>query len=106
MTTISASEVFWSLAEEIQTSHSDVVEGTIMKGRCLCVGKEFLALCDYKGSGLVVKLSPERVAQLIASGDGQAFGPAGKTFKAWVSVPTVDRDLWRTLLLEGIELAR
>jgi len=33
-----------------------IVESTIMNGRCLRVGKEFLALVDYKGSGLVVKL--------------------------------------------------
>ncbi len=32
-----------------------VVEGTLMGGRCARVGEEFLALVDYKGSGLVVR---------------------------------------------------
>ena len=31
------------------SEHASVVEGTIMNGRCLRVGKECLALVDYKG---------------------------------------------------------
>ena len=48
-----AHDLFWELAPRI-------VEGTIMSGRCLRAGKEFLALVDYKGSGLVVKLPKTR----------------------------------------------
>ncbi len=95
--------LFWSLAEELMKADSRVVEGTIMKGRCLRVGKEFLALADFKGSGLVVKLPAERVTLLIAQGKGRAFAPAGKIFKEWLSVPNPDRRLWRQLLKEGIE---
>ena len=74
-----------------------------MNGRCLRVGKEFLALVDSKGSGLVVKLPKKRVAELIESAVGRPFGPAGKFFGEWVSVPTPDRRRWRQLLREGIE---
>ncbi len=73
-----------------------------MNGRCLRVGKEFLALVDYKGSGLVVKLPRTRVAELIGQGNGQAFAPAGKVFREWLSVPKPDRRLWRALLAEGV----
>jgi hypothetical protein len=73
-----------------------------MNGRCLLVGKEFLALVDYKGSGLVVKLPKARVEALIASGVGQPFAPAGRVFKGWLSVPEPDRRTWRALLREGV----
>jgi len=97
-----AGELFWALAKELQTADPRVSEGTIMNGRCLRVGKEFLALVDFKGSGLVVKLPRTRVAELIGQGKGQAFAPAGKVFREWLSVPKPDRRLWRALLAEGV----
>ena len=100
---LSAEDLFWQLAAELQEQDPRVVEGTIMNGRCLRVGKEFLALVDYKGSGLVVKLPKARVAELIEAGLGKPFGPAGKVFGEWVSVATPDRRRWRDLLREGIE---
>jgi len=74
-----------------------------MNSRCLRVGKEFLALVDYKGSGLVVKLPKDRVTTLILKEQGRPFGPGGKIFKEWLSVPTPDKRRWRALLKEGIE---
>jgi hypothetical protein len=77
-----------------------------MNGRCLRVAEEFLALVDYKGSGLVVKLPRARVAALIADGTGKPFAPAGRTFGEWVSVPKPDRTFWRKLLREGVVFAK
>src|SRR6185369_3659094 len=99
---MTAEKLFWSLAAELRAADSRIVEGTIMNGRCLRVGKEFLALVDYKGSGLVVKLPKARVAELIESGVGQPFAPAGRVFKEWLSVPKTDRRRWQTLLREGV----
>ncbi len=98
----SAVALFWSLAAELMSEDARIVEGTIMNGRCLRVGDEFLALVDYKASGLVVKLTQRRVDALIASGVGQPFSPAGRRFKAWVSVPKPDRRRWRALLHEAV----
>jgi hypothetical protein len=95
-------DLFWKLAAELHERDPRVTEGTIMNGRCLRVGKEFLALVDYKGSGLVVKLPKERVAELIDAGVGEPFAPAGKVFKEWLSVPEPNRALWRKLLREGL----
>lgn len=95
-------ELFWVLAADLQRKDKRVQESTIMNGRCLRVGKEFLALVDYKGSGLVVKLPKERVAELIDAGVGRPFGPAGKVFKEWLAVPKPDRRRWLGLLKEGI----
>ena len=96
-------DLFWKLAEELQADDPRVVPGTIMNGPCLRVGKEFLGLVDYKGPGLVVKLPKQRVAEIIASGKGQPFAPAGRVFSEWLSVPKVDSKQWLGLLREGIE---
>jgi len=101
--TTSAEDLFWQLATELQEEDDRVHEGTIMNGRCLRVGKEFLALVDYKGSGLVVKLPRHRVVKLIESGVGRPFAPAGRVFAEWLSVPTPNRRRWRELLREGLE---
>lgn len=97
-----AEDLFWELAAELQAEDPRVVEGTIMNGRCLRVGKEFLALVDSKGSGLVVKLPETRVAEIIDQGKGEPFAPAGKVFKDWLSVPGLDRRRWRALLRESV----
>jgi hypothetical protein len=96
-------DVFWELIEELQLRDARVEEGTIMGGRCARVAGEFLALVDFKGSGLVVKLPRERVGELIEQGIGRPFAPAGKVFREWVSIPERDRRRWRSLLLEGVE---
>jgi hypothetical protein len=101
--TLSIEDLFWELGAELQRDDPRVQPGTIMNGRCLRVGKEFLALVDYKGSGLVVKLPKQRVSALIEAGVGKPFGPAGKIFKEWVAVPKPDREFWRELLCEGVE---
>lgn len=98
-----STELFWQLAAELREEDPRVREGTLMKGRCLRVGREFLALVDHEGSGLVVKLPGERVAELIRAGVGRPFAPTGKVFGEWLSVPKPDRRRWRQLLREGIE---
>lgn len=94
--------LFWSLIDALRAEDARVVEGTLMGGRCARVGEEFLALVDYKGSGMVVKLPQGRVEALVASGVGRPFAPAGRVFKGWVAVPTPDRALWASLLREGV----
>jgi hypothetical protein len=95
-------DVFWGLIAEFRAQDPRVEEGTIMGGRCARVSGEFLALVDFKGSGLVVKLPRDRVAELIAAGVGRSFAPAGRVFREWVAIPKRDRRRWRQLLLEGI----
>lgn len=94
-------ELFWQLAGELMTKDTRIQEGTIMNGRCLRVGAEFLALVDFKGAGMVVKLPAARVKGLVDQGVGQPFAPAGRVFKEWVAVPKPDAKLWRALLEEG-----
>jgi hypothetical protein len=95
-------EVFWDLIDELRCDDPRIEEGTIMNGRCARVDGEFLALVDFKDSGMVVKLPKTRVDLLIAQGTGRPFAPAGKVFREWVSIPQRDRRRWRSLLREGI----
>lgn len=95
-------EVFWELIDELRAEDPRIEEGTIMGGRCARVAGEFLALVDFKDSGMVVKLPRDRVDELIARGTGRPFAPAGKVFREWVSIPQRDRRRWRSLLREGV----
>ena len=99
---LSDEDVFWELIDELRLEDARIADGTIMGGRCVRVAGEFLALVDFKGSGLVVKLPRDRVDELIATGVGRRFAPAGRVFREWVSVPRRDRRQWRALLQEGV----
>ena len=59
----------------------------------------------YKGQ-LLVKLSPERVTELVESGEGLAFDPGtGKTMKDRVLIPQEGRDSWIGLCEESMRYA-
>ena len=103
--TIEPATLFWRLADRLRAEDPRVVEGTMMGGRCLRLHDDFLALVDYKGSGLVVKMNRERVQELIAEGAGRPFAPANRVFKEWISVPVPDEALWWRLLAEGVSIA-
>ena len=79
---------------------------TMMGYPCVRLAGRFLASYDDKAGCLVVKLPRERVTELVENGDGDPFAPAGKVFREWVSIPTLNRDLWRTLLTEAVAFAR
>jgi hypothetical protein len=83
-----------------------VGRATMMGYPCVRLAGKFLASYDDKARCLVVKLPRERVTELIDTGDGDPFAPAGKVFREWVSIPTVNRELWATLLAEAVAFAR
>ncbi|WP_460715015.1 hypothetical protein [Nocardioides dilutus] len=83
-----------------------VGRATMMGYPCVRLAGKFLASFDDKSRRLVVKLPRERVTELIDHGHGVPFAPAGKVFREWVAIPTVDRHLWATLLDEATEFAR
>jgi hypothetical protein len=79
---------------------------TMMGYPCVRLAGRFLASYDDKEGQLVVKLPRERVAELVESGQGDPFAPAGKVFREWVAIPRVDRTLWQTVLAEAVGFAR
>lgn len=94
--------LFWDVAEPMLAA-GRATEGELMRSRCLRVGKEFLAMPEYRTGDLIVKLPKLRVAELIESGDGLPFAPAKKVFSEWVQVPARDEDLWTRLIDEAHE---
>ena len=82
--------------EEIR-AHFAKVEGVeVEAGRGaqgITLGGKMFAMF-YKGQ-LLVKLNPDRVSELIASGDGLPHDPGtGKPMKNRVLVPEAKKDLW------------
>jgi len=93
---------FWDLAE-IYLADDDVEEGTLMNNPCLRASGEFLATIQRKTGHLIVKLTKQRVNELIADGTGLPFSPARKTFAEWVAIPTPDVNVWKTLIDEALD---
>ncbi len=79
---------------------------TMMGHPCVRLAGRFLASYDVKDRRLVVKLSRERVTELVDLGEGEPFAPAGKVFREWVAIPAFDRDLWQQVLAEAVDFAR
>jgi len=79
---------------------------TMMGYPCVRLAGKFLASYDGTACCLVVKLPRERVTELVESGRGDPFAPAGKVFREWVAIHAVDRLLWQQLLAEAVDFAR
>ena len=97
-------EAFWDVAEPFLGS-GRLVEGTMMGHQCLrtATSNGFVATIERGKGSLVVKLPAERVAELIESGVGSPFAPAGKVFKEWAAIPEFDEKRWTALIEEAIE---
>lgn len=83
-----------------------VGRATMMGYPCVRLAGRFLASYDDKAGCLVVKLPRERVTELVEHGLGEPFAPAGKVFREWLTIATVDRSLWQQVLAEAVEFAR
>jgi len=83
--------------------HPGVATGTMMGFPCLRVSGAFFASCDHRSGDLIVKLPRHRVEQLIATGVGKPFAPAGRTFREWVLIDGRDEARWVALIEEALE---
>lgn len=94
---------FWAVADEFIVT-GRVEEGTMMGHHCLrsTAGGGFVATVERSSGNLVIKLPRDRVRDLIGSGDGLAFAPAGKVFMEWVEIPASAADRWSALIDESI----
>ena len=91
---------FWDLAGPL-LARDGVSDSTMMGFPCLRVRGAFFASCDHRSGDLIVKLPRERVAALIAAGEGQPFAPAGRVFKEWLLVSDRDERRWEALMEEA-----
>lgn len=98
-----ANTAFWELAD-VLIAEGKAQRGTMMRMECLRVGDGFVAGVAFDGE-LIVKLDRGRVDELVASGQGQPFAPAGRVFKEWAAFPTYDRRQWDAMIREACDFA-
>jgi hypothetical protein len=97
---MTAEEMFWDLIEPMYADPA-VCRSTMMGLPCVRIDGRFFASLDRRTGALLVKLPAGRVADLIASGHGQPFAPAGRAFREWVAVIALDRERWHSPLAEA-----
>ncbi len=78
----------------------------MMKAPCLRYQGEFLGMFFAKEDALIVKLSPERVLEIIEKGLGREFSFTKKRFKEWVLIPTEFEELFESYLMEALDYAK
>jgi len=92
---------------EAQFSQLDgVARSTMMGTPCLRYKGEFFAMMFEKQDSLIIKVSADRVNELIANGQGNEFNFTKKRFKEWVLIPIEFDDKFERYLQEALEYAR
>lgn len=97
---MTAEDLFWDLIEPM-CADPGVQRSTMMGLPCVRLDGRFFTALDRRAGALLLKLPADRVQQLIATGQGQPFAPAGRTFREWVALPVPDRRHWQQLLTEA-----
>jgi hypothetical protein len=79
---------------------------TMMKSTCLRYNGDFLGMIFKREDALIIKVSPQRVDELIAEGKGLPFDFTGKRFKQWVLIPADYEAEYDAYLAEALAHAR
>ena len=79
---------------------------TMMKTPCLRYKGDFFAMMFDKEDALIIKISPERVNELVSSGIGKEFNFTKKRFKEWVLIPLQFQNAYEGLLNEALVYAK
>ena len=83
-----------------------VENSTMMKSPCLRYKGDFIAMMFEKEDALIIKVSPERVNEIIEEGIGNEFNFTKKRFKEWVLIPTDSEDEYESYIYEALEYAK
>lgn len=83
-----------------------VEQSTMMNTPCLRYKGNFIAMMFDKEEALIIKVSPERVNELIAEGVGREFNFTKKRFKEWVLVPLEYEGEYEQFVYESLEYAK
>ena len=91
----------------IQIMAEDGVEiSTMMNSPCLRYKGEFMAMMFSKADALIIKVSAERVNELIANGTGLEFNFTKKRFKEWVMIPLSQAHHYTGFVREALAYAQ
>ena len=83
-----------------------VESSTMMSTPCLRYKGQFMTMMFEKENALIIKVSPDRVNQIVSEGQGNEFNFTGKRFKEWVLIPLDYEDSYESYIQESLEYAR
>lgn len=78
----------------------------MMGSPCLRYQGAFLSMMFDKQEALIIKVSPERVIELIEQDIGLEFNYTGKRFKEWVLIPIELEDQYEGFINEALDYAK
>ncbi len=79
---------------------------TMMKSPCLRYKGDFIAMMFEKEDALIIKVSPDRVNEIIEERKGNEFKFTKKRFKEWVLIPIDYADEYESYIFEALEYAK
>jgi len=83
-----------------------VEKSTMMKTPCLRYKGSFMAMMFEKEDALIIKVSPERVNEIISEGKGSEFNFTKKRFKEWVLIPLEYENEYESYIYESLEYVK
>ena len=86
-------------------SEQGVARSTMMGSTCLRYQGEFVTMMFERQDALIIKVSPEKVNQLIEDGKGVEFNYTGKRFKEWVMIPLEFQDDYSEFVQQALDYA-
>ncbi len=98
--------MFYDDVVEKITQEEGVEQSTMMKTPCLRYKGDFIAMMFDKEDSLIIKVSPERVNEIIADGKGMEFTFTKKRFKEWVLIPLEFEDEYEEYIYESLKYAK
>ncbi len=89
-------------AAEVLLKEDGVELSTMMKTPCLRHNGNFFGMMFDKEDALIIKVSPERVNELVEDGRGREFKFTKKRFKEWVLIDQDQADQFEGYLREAL----
>ncbi len=96
----------YAIADSPLLSEDGVALSSMMKSPCLRYRGDFFAMMFEREDALIIKVSTERVAELIETGLGLEFNFTKKTFKEWVMIPLDFQHQYDALIKEAMVYVR
>ncbi|MGL1922612.1 MAG: hypothetical protein OCD03_16465 [Hyphomicrobiales bacterium] len=97
---------FEDICDNFPHDHDGVEVSTMMGTKCLRYKGGFMSMMFDKADALIIKVSPDRVNELIDSGEGLEFNYTSRKFKEWVMIPSEDEDDYEGYILESMEYVK
>ncbi|TQV88458.1 hypothetical protein [Aliikangiella coralliicola] len=98
---MSYEQVISKIVREEGVEHS-----TMMSTPCIRYKGQFMSMMFDRENALIIKVSADRVNELIAQGRGLEFNFTKKRFKEWVLIPLDYEADYESYIYEALEYAK